>query len=60
MEQKYKALFMDMDDSGKVFKHVIINESQMKLLDFLFINEILPEWFKVEYVPEENVYTDIT
>ena len=60
MEQKYKAHFMDMDNNGEVMKHVIVNESQKNLLDFLFKNEILPEWFKVEYVPEENVYADLT
>ena len=60
MEQKYRAHFMDMDNYGEVMKHVIVNESQKALLDFLFKNEILPEWFKVEYIPEENVYTDLT
>ena len=60
MEQKYKAHFMDMDDNGEVMRYVIVNESQKNLLDFLFKNEILPEWFKVEYIPEENVYSDLT
>ena len=60
MEQKYKAHFMDMDNNGEVIKHVLVNESQRKLLDFLFRNEILPEWFNVEYIPEENVYADLT
>jgi hypothetical protein len=57
---KYRAHFMDMDNYGEVIKYVIVNESQKKLLDFLFKNEILPEWVKVEYVPEENVYSDLT
>ena len=60
MEQKYKAHFMDMDNNGEVIKHVLVNESQRKLLDFLFRNEILPDWFKVEYLSEENVYHDLT
>lgn len=59
-QQKYKAHFMDMDNYGEVIKHVIINEDQKKLLDFLFKNEILPEWFKVEYIPEENIYHELT
>ena len=60
MEQKYKAHFIDLDSNSEVMKHVVVNESQRKLLDFLFKNEILPEWFKVEYIPEENVYADLT
>ena len=59
-QQKYKAHFMDMDNDGEVIKYVIVNESQKKLLDFLFKNEILPEWFKVEYIPEENIYHELT
>jgi hypothetical protein len=60
MERKYRAHFMDMDNYGEVINHVIVNESQKNLLDFLFKNDILPEWFKVEYVPEENIYADLT
>ena len=60
MDQKYKAHFMDMDNYGEVIYRVIVNDSQKNLLDFLFKNEILPEWFKVEYFPEENVYADLT
>ena len=59
-QQKYKAHFMDMDNYGEVIKHVIINEDQKKILDFLSKNEFLPDWFKVEYIPEENVYADLT
>ena len=60
MEQKYKAHFMDMDDNGEVIYRVVVNESQRNLLDFLVKNEILPDWFKVEYLSEKNVYTDLT
>jgi hypothetical protein len=60
MEQKYKAHFMDMDNYGEVIKRVVLNEDQKKLLDYLLKNEILPEWFKVEYIPEENVYESLT
>lgn len=60
MERKYRVHFIDMDNDGEVIKYVIVNESQRKLLDFLFKNEILPEWLKVEYVPEENNYADLT
>lgn len=60
MEQKYKAHFMDMDENGEVIYRVVVNESQRKLLDFLVKNEILPDWFKVEYLSEENVYRDLT
>lgn len=60
MEQKYKAHFMDMDNYGEVIYRVIVNESQKNLLDFLVKNEILSDWFKVEYIPEENVYHDLT
>lgn len=60
MEQKYRAHFMDLDNDGEVIKYVLVNESQKNLLDFLFENNILPEWFKVEYIPEENVYADLT
>lgn len=59
-QQKYKAHFMDMDDNGAVIYRVVVNESQKNLLDFLFKNEILPDWFKVEYLSEENVYHDLT
>ena len=58
--QKYKAHFMDMDNYGEVIKHVIINEDQKTILDYLFENNILPDWFKVEYIPEENVYHNLT
>ena len=58
--QKYKAHFIDMDNYSEVIKRVIINEDQKKILDFLSKNEILPEWFKVEYIPEENVYESLT
>jgi hypothetical protein len=60
MEQKYKAHFMDMDDNGAVIYRVVVNESQRNLLDFLVRNEILPDWFKVEYLSEENIYHDLT
>ena len=60
MEQKYKAHFMDMDNYGEVIKRVVLNESQKKLLDYLAKNEILPDWFKVEYIREENVYESLT
>ena len=59
-QQKYRAHFMDMDDYGEVIKRVVLNEDQKKLLDYLLKNEILPEWFKVEYIPEENVYESLT
>lgn len=59
-QQKYKAHFMDMDNYGEVIKRVVLNEDQKKLLDYLLKNEILPEWFKVEYIPEENVYESLT
>lgn len=59
-QQKYKAHFMDMDDNGEVIYRVVVNESQRNLLDFLVKNDILPEWFKVEYLSEENVYRDLT
>ena len=59
-QQKYKAHFMDMDNYGEVIKRVILNEDQKKLLDYLLLNEILPEWFKVEYIPEEHVYEPLT
>ena len=58
MEQKYRAHFMEKD--GEVIHHVIVNKSQKNLLDFLIKNEILPEWFEVEYIPVENVYADLT
>lgn len=60
MEQKYKAHFMDMESYGEVIKRVIINEDQKKILDFLSKNELLPDWIKVEYILEEDVYADLT
>lgn len=57
--QKYKAHFMDMDNYGEVIKRVVINEDQKKILDFLSKNEILPDWFKVEYILEEDVYESL-
>lgn len=59
-QQKYKAHFMDMDNYGEVLKRVVLNEDQKKLLDYLLKNDILPEWFKVEYIPEENAYEPLT
>ena len=60
MEQKYKVHFMDMENYGEVIYRVVVNESQRNLLDFLVKNEILPDWFKVEYLSEENIYHDLT
>lgn len=59
-QQKYKAHFMDMDGYGEVLKRVIVNEDQKKLLDYLVKNELFPEWLKIEYIPEENVYESLT
>jgi hypothetical protein len=60
MEQKYKAHFMDMNSNDEIIHHVIVNKSQKNLLDFLFKNELLPDWLKVEYIPEKNDYADLT
>ena len=57
--QKYRVHIMDMDNC-EVIKRVILNEDQKKLLDYLLKNEILPEWVKVEYLLEENVYESLT
>ena len=57
--QKYKTHFMDMDSYGEVMKRVILNEDQKKLLDYLLKNEFLPDWLKIEYIPEEYVYESL-
>ena len=58
--QKYKTHFIDMDNCGEVIKRVILNEDQKKLLDYLSKNDILPDWIKIEYAPEEYVYEPLT
>lgn len=60
MEQKFKVHFIDRDNYGEVIKRVMVDEKQKNLLDFMGQNDLFPEWLKIEYIPEEIHYTDLT
>ena len=58
--EKYKAHLIDLDNHSEVIKRLIINEDQKKIFDLLVENELLPEWLKVEILPNDIPYTDLT
>ena len=58
--EKYKVHLIDLDNHGEVIKRLIINENQKKIFDLLNENELLPEWLKVEILPNDIPYTDLT
>ena len=60
MEQKYKVHLIDLDNHSEVIKRLIITESQKKIFEVLRQNDLLPEWLKVEILPEEIAYADLT
>lgn len=60
MEKKYKVHLIDMDNSYEIIKRLVINEDQKKILDLLYQNDLHPEWLKIEIVPEEVLYEDLT
>ena len=58
--EKYKVHLIDLDDRNEVIKRLVINEDQKKIFDLLTVNELLPEWLKVEILPNDIPYTDLT
>lgn len=58
--EKYKVHLIDLDDRNEVIKRLVINEDQKKIFDLLTENELLPEWLKVEILPNDIPYTDLT
>lgn len=58
--EKYKVHFIDGENYHETMARAIINEEQKMLLDFMALKNILPEWLKVEYIPEENEYENLT
>lgn len=58
--EKYKVHLIDLDDRNEVIKRLVINENQKKIFDLLTENELLPEWLKVEFLPNDIPYTDLT
>lgn len=58
--EKYKVHLIDLDDRNEVIKRLVINENQKKIFDLLTENELLPEWLKVEILPNDIPYTDLT
>ena len=58
--EKYKVHLIDLDDRNEVIKRLVINEDQKKIFDLLTENELLPEWLKVEILPSDIPYTDLT
>lgn len=58
--EKYKVHLIDLDDRNEVIKRLVINEDQKKIFNLLTENELLPEWLKVEILPNEIPYTDLT
>lgn len=58
--EKYKVHLIDLDDRNEVIKRLVINEDQKKIFNLLTENELLPEWLKVEILPIDIPYTDLT
>ena len=58
--EKYKVHLIDLDDRSEVIKRLVINENQLKIFNILMEDELLPDWLKVEILPDEIPYTDLT
>ena len=58
--EKYKVHLIDLDDRNEVIKRLVINEDQKKIFNLLTENELLPEWLKIEILPIDIPYTDLT
>ena len=58
--EKYRVHLIDLDNRSEVIKRLVINEGQKKIFDILVENELLPDWLKVEILPDEIPYTDLT
>lgn len=58
--EKYKVHLIDLDDRNEAIKRLVINEDQKKIFKLLVENELLPEWLKVEILPNDIPYTDLT
>ena len=58
--EKYKVHLIDLDNRSEVIKRLVINEDQKKIFKLLIENELLPEWLRVEILPDEIPYIDLT
>ena len=58
--EKYRVHLIDLDNDGEVIKRLVINEDQKKIFKLLKENELFPDWLKVEILPDEIPYTDLT
>lgn len=58
--EKYKVHLIDLDDRSEVIKRLVINENQLKIFNILMEDELLPDWLRVEILPDEIPYTDLT
>lgn len=58
--EKYKVHLIDLDGHSEVIKRLVINEDQKKIFELLDKNELLPEWLKVEILPIDIPYADLT
>ena len=58
--EKYKVHLIDLDNDGEVIKRLVINEDQKKIFKLLKESELFPDWLKVEILPDEIYYTDLT
>ena len=58
--EKYKVHLIDLDNRSEVIKRLVINENQLKIFNILMENKLLPDWLKVEILPDEVPYTDLT
>ena len=58
--EKYKVHLIDLDNDGEVIKRLVINEDQKKIFKLLKENELFPDWLKVEILPDEIPYIDLT
>ena len=59
MEQ-YIVHLIHLDNRSEVIKRLVINENQLKIFNILMEDELLPDWLKVEILPDEIPYTDLT
>jgi hypothetical protein len=58
--EKYKVHLIDLDNRSEVIKRLVINENQLKIFNILMENELFPDWLRVEILPDEIPYTDLT
>ena len=53
--EKYKVHLIDLDNRSEVIKRMLINENQLKIFNILMEDELLPDWLKVEILPDEII-----